>query len=340
MNDTGVKRSRRPQTGELTDTPRDPVLDDLASALVEAGGGQVSAILLYGSHLQASSPDRWSAYDFVVLVEAYGPFYRALRSKGFLKRAAWVVTGLSHVLPPNLIAFDPGRSDQALAKCAVFKDSHFRRALSVHAPDHFLKGRAAQRVALVWAKAPEVQDWVRKGLAEARGDIPRWVRPYLRKGFDERTFAETMLRVSYRAEIRPEHPDRVRQVFLAQEPVLMEVARRSLATAEETGLVRREGKGYRYVDPPGPLARMGRSTYFVWSKVRATARWAKYIFTFDGWLDYIVRKLERRAGMKMELSHRERRWPLLFLWPKVFKVLRVLRRADPARPPENGKDHP
>lgn len=340
MSDTGVWRSARPEAGELSEPPRDPVLEHLASALAEAGGGQVSAILLYGSHLQASAPDRWSAYDFIVVVEAYRPFYRSLRAAGYLRRPAWLVTGLSHVLPPNLIAFDPGRSDEAIAKCAVFTDSHFRRALSFHAPDHFLKGRVAQRIALAWAKAPEVEAWVRKALAEARGDVPRWVRPYLPPVFDEETFAETMLQVSYGAEIRPEHPDRVSQVFRAQKPALMEVARTSLAAAEEMGFVHREGGGWAYADPAGPLARLGRSTYFVWSKVRATARWAKYVFTFDEWLDYIGRKLERRAGMKIEISERERRWPLLFLWPKVFRVLRMLRRRPPPVSSENRKQHP
>lgn len=338
MSDPGVKRSRCPHAGELTQTPRDPVLEHLASVLAGAGGGQVMVILLYGSHLQASAPDRWSAYDFVVVVEGYGAFYRSLRAAGFLSRPAWLLTALSYVLPPNVIAFDPGRPDGAIAKCAVYKASHFRRALSIRAPDHFLKGRVAQRIALAWCRGSETEVWVKDAVAKARGDIPRWVRPYLPSGFDLERFAESMLQVSYRAEIRPEHPDRVKQVFQAQRTALMEVARSSLAAAEEMGFVHLEAGEYRYVDPPGRLARLGRSGYFVWSKVRATARWAKYIFTFDDWLDYIGKKLERRAGMTIEVSERERRWPLLFLWPKVFRVLRMLYRSRRPDPSDSGTE--
>jgi hypothetical protein len=62
--------------------------------------------------------------------------------------------------------------------------------------------------------------------------------------------------------------------------------------------------------------------YFVRSKFRATLRWAKHMVTFEGWLDYILRKVRRHGGGEIELTERERRLPLLFLWPRLFKYLR------------------
>jgi hypothetical protein len=53
------------------------------------------------------------------------------------------------------------------------------------------------------------------------------------------------------------------------------------------------------------------------------------MITFNDWQTYIVRKVERRTGMSVELTPAERRWPLLLLWPKVFKVLREGRGMDP-----------
>jgi hypothetical protein len=311
----------------LVPPPQDPVLRELAAALAEHGGGFAGAILLYGSHLQASRPDRWSAYDFIVVVDAYGPFYRSLFGKGLLRRAPRVLTILSYLLPPNVIAFNPGRSDGAIAKCAVYRPAHFRRSLGRHASDHFLKGRVAQRVALVWRRDPSDEAAAALALQKAREDIPRWVRPYLSGPFGVERFAETMLRVSYAAEIRPERPDRVYQVFNSQKEALVEVARASLRSASQAGAVIEDGGAYRWVHPPGKGARLRSSAYFTWSKVRATARWAKYVFTFDDWLDYILRKVERRGGFKVEVKKSERRWPLLLLWPKVFRVLRSVRRT-------------
>ena len=46
------------------------------------------------------------------------------------------------------------------------------------------------------------------------------------------------------------------------------------------------------------------------------------MLTFENWLPYLVRKVERRTGMRVELTPLERRLPLIFLWPRLFRVLR------------------
>jgi len=48
--------------------------------------------------------------------------------------------------------------------------------------------------------------------------------------------------------------------------------------------------------------------------------------TFEGWLDYIARKASRHRGEPIELTGRERRWPLVFLWGRVFRYLRTKNR--------------
>jgi len=87
------------------------------------------------------------------------------------------------------------------------------------------------------------------------------------------------------------------------------------------GGLTREGMRYRDPQPPGALTRALARAWFGWSKARATLRWAKYVALYDDWLDYVVRKVERRSGVTLELTPRERRWPLLFLWPKLFRFL-------------------
>jgi hypothetical protein len=62
--------------------------------------------------------------------------------------------------------------------------------------------------------------------------------------------------------------------------------------------------------------------YFARSKFRATARWLKYVVTFEGWLEYIVRKAERHTGESVVLSPWERRLPVPFLLPRVVRHLR------------------
>jgi hypothetical protein len=314
----------------LVPPPKDPRLAETVRALAEAGGDSVAAILLYGSHVQASSPDRWSAYDFLLVTDSYARFFKRLVAGGHHSRPWWLLTFLSHILPPNIISFDTGNPHQPPAKCAVLTPRELRRALRPRSPDHFIKGRVVQKLALVWKRGPAEEKMVVKALRQARAGITRWVRPFLTGSFGEEEFAEKMLRVSYRGEIRPESPDRVVQVFQSQKETLVGIGREALEIAVEKGRVLEENGRYRWRHPAGRAVWAFYTMYFAVSKARATARWFKYMITFEGWLEYIQRKIERRAGMEVEIDERERRWPLIFLWPKLFLVLRNLkdRRKD------------
>lgn len=321
----------------LVPTPDDPRLRETVEALANAGGESVATILLYGSRVQASSPDRWSAYDFILVTDSYSRFFKKMVAGGRHSRPVWILTALSHILPPNIISFDMGRSDQPPAKCMVVNPRHLRRALKPLSPDHFLKGRVVQKLALVWVRGPTEEKTVISALRDARKGIVRWVRPFLPGSFDLEGFAETMLRVSYRGEIRPESPKRVGQVFQAQKDTLVGIARESLEAAEKRGEVILESGTYRWARPPGKGVWGFYTVYFGISKARAVARWFKYMITFDGWLDYVLRKTERRLGFEVKINERERRWPLIFLWPKLFLVLRALKNSGLPSPPENEK---
>jgi hypothetical protein len=61
--------------------------------------------------------------------------------------------------------------------------------------------------------------------------------------------------------------------------------------------------------------------YFRRSKRRSTLRWAKHVVLYEDWLTYLVRKIERRSGMRVELTAWEQRWPLIFIWPRAIRFL-------------------
>ena len=319
--------------------PDDQRLRETVEALARAGGDSVATILLYGSHVQASSPNRWSAYDFLLVTDSYSRFFRRLVAGGHHSRPPWLLTALSHVLAPNVISFDTGRPGEPPAKCAVLNRRHLRRALRPYAPDHFIKGRVVQKLALVWTRGPVEEEMVLSTLRWAREGIVRWVRPFLTGPFTIEEFAERMLRVSYRGEIRPESPDRVAQVYESQKETLVAIAAEALAAAEERGEIVEGAGTFRWTHPPSRSSWVFYTLYFMTSKARATARWFKYMITFEGWLDYIQRKIERRAGFEVEIVERERRWPLIFLWPKLFLVLRNLKnRGNPGVPTDEIDD--
>ena len=60
--------------------------------------------------------------------------------------------------------------------------------------------------------------------------------------------------------------------------------------------------------------------YFKVSKLRVTLSWLKHVVTFEGWLPYIVRKVERRTGSEINLTLIEKVLPIPCLVPRVLYV--------------------
>jgi len=294
----------------------------LAEGLVEAGGGSVRAVILYGSHLLNASPGSFSAYDFVVLVDDYSRFYREMKGAHELHRPTWIMSALSKILAPNVIAFTPDDGRHGIAKCLIVRKDHFERALGPEPSDHFLLGRMVQKVALVWAASPEDEAWVETRLDGARSRVLDWVGPYLERSFDAEAVGRRLLEVCYGAELRPEASNRSEAVFEAQRDHFRDRLAPALEQGAASGLLERDGKAFRFRTPPPPAARRRWRRHFLVSKVRSTTRWFKHIVTFDNWLPYIARKVERRTGIPVELTPWERRAPLIFLWPRVIRVLR------------------
>jgi hypothetical protein len=132
------------------------------------------------------------------------------------------------------------------------------------------------------------------------------------------------------SEIRPGPGPRA-EVFASQRAFLEREYARVLAAAAREGRLVGHGASFAYPRPVGILGRSVAQLWFGISRLRATLRWVKYVLTFEGWLDYVAAKAERRTGVAISLSPRERRWPWLLLWPKFFRVMRARGRSSQER---------
>lgn len=303
--------------------PDDPLAaaSTLAAALAEASGGTVRGILLYGSHLHGARPDMHSALDFVVVVSEYRAFYASLHRAGEIHRPVGMMTALARVLPPNVIAFTPDDGARGIAKCLVVDQKDLTVALGPEPRDHFLLGRLVQRVAVIWAPSDEDRAWLEGMLARARGGVLSWVAPYLAGPFDAESLGRRILEVCYKGEVRPEARDRSAVIFDTQREHFREVLTPVLQRGVAEGILAADPHGYRLVSSPGAAEQRRWRGHFRRSKVRATLRWFKHMLTFDNWLPYVQRKVERRLGKRITLTPLERRWPIVFLWPRALRVL-------------------
>lgn len=304
------------------DQPAGPEATALAGHLARAFGPATAALIHYGSHAQQSGTGPDSAWDFFVIVDDYAAAYRALaatRPPGFSpSRAAF----LNRLLPPNVLSVAaPEGGAVRLAKCCVLSLRDLDRACSASPADHFVRARLFQQIQLMWSRDPASRERVTAAVVSVRGGTFGWGRPFLPARFDATTYARTLLEVSYAAEIRPEDDRRVDVLMASQGATIVPVYDALLASLAAREVLVRDAAGYRDPRSPGPLARASARAWFAWSKTRATLRWAKYVALYDDWLEYVVRKVERRSGVAIELTPRERRWPLIFLWPKLLRFL-------------------
>lgn len=301
---------------------------ELAERLVADSGKSVRAVLLYGSRLQKTNPDRHSALDFLVLVNDYRRFYESLSASDELHRPRSVMTALANILPPNVIAYAPNEGTGGIAKCLIVDKRHLARALSADPPDHFLLGRLVQKVGYVWCASEVDQGWLGDRIAEAHAGVLGWMAPYLTEPVDAAGLGRRLLEVCYRGEIRPESKSRADRVFEAQVQHFRVALKPTLERAVEDGIMEEADGRYALAAPVPPAQRRRWRWHFIRSKTRTTLRWFKHVVTFANWLPYVLRKVERHTGRSIQLTTIERKLPLIFLWPRAIHVLLTLPRRE------------
>jgi hypothetical protein len=295
-----------------------------AAEIARLAGGEVDSCVFFGSRKTRPTPDPWSAYDLFVVVRSYEAFYVALRRAGAVRGRPGLLALLNRVMPPNQLFLWPEAEGRRLhAKCAVISARDLRRETSASRRDHFCVARLFQPAEVAYARGDPERAAAVEAILGAQRATFGWVAPSLTAEFGAEEYGRTLLRVSMASEIRPEPPGRADQLFEAQREYHHEVQQRFLEELAESGRLERVAAGrFRLRAPVSPGRRLAVRGYFAWSKLRATARWLKYVVTVEGWLDYIVHKAERHSGRPVELRESERRLPLLLLWPRVVRYLR------------------
>lgn len=313
------------------DNPPGQDATTLAAMLARSFGAGTVAIIHYGSHAQHSDARRESAFDFFVIVDRYGDAYDSLARTAGTRFTPRTASLLNHVLPPNVVAVtDTSHVPPLAAKCAVLSLADLRRECSLHARDHFVRGRLFQYVQLAWTRDADARTMVTDAIIDARVGSFTWGLASLPPTFNAEQYFRALLERSFSGEIRPEAGGRIDALLGAQRDVVLRVYDALLQQLARERILVKSGNVYQLTQPIRALQKLRTNWYFRVSKVRATAQWAKYIVTYDNWLDYVLRKIARRSGVTIELTARERQWPLIFLWPKAIQYLRSRpqRRSD------------
>ena len=294
--------------------PASPAIHALADRLLADHADAIEAILFYGSCLRTGQ-DRGGLVDLYVLVDRY----RAIEPRSLL-------AALNKLLPPNVFYIEvPFENRVVRAKYAVLSLKDFRAGASrwFHS---YIWGRFAQPVGLIYARDAQCADYVQSALAQAVLSFVERVVPRVPNPFTARDLWQQGWALSYRAELRAERPEKLIGLYEAAPLYYEQLTRAALSRLSFPIDTQKENGTYHYTASIPNRIRRGSQldwTIRFWQgKLLSVLRLLKGLLTFRGGIDYILWKIERHSGVKVEVPLQLKRYPLLATCVVFWKLYR------------------
>ena len=280
-------------------------------------GQAVQGILLYGSCLRAGT-DQNGLVDCYVLVDRYAAVYSS----------TWQAL-LNAWLPPNVFY---GEVDvdghQVRMKYAVLSLEDFERSVDTKWFHSYFWGRFAQPTAVMACPSQAMRERVISGLGNAVLTFLGNVVPKMLQQFSAKDVWSTGLALSYGAELRAESTGRINTLWENNQAYYEQVAHAAFSAhfpkvkvIQSHGLTMYEIKYSRWDCTKNRIAWIVRT---VQGKFLSILRLMKAAFTFQGGADYLIWKIERHSGVKIELTPAQRRHPI---WAGLTTFWRLYRQG-------------
>lgn len=277
-------------------------------AVQERFGDSLCAVLIYGSYLRGK---RDTVLDFYALLDDY--------------RSMPVWQGvLCRLLPPNVYDLVVGTGPEAIhAKCAGLRLRRFESAVE-HDFHSYFWARFAQPSLLLYCRDEPTRLRVARALVNATTHFLRRVLPTLPKQTTTREIWTRGLELTYMAELRAEREGHANGLVDANLKYLQTLTQ-LLAEAEQIPLQTGATHGVWDNQSSAFQRRLNPTSWWLrrlQGKSLSLARIAKAATMFDAPLDYLLWKIERHSGIHVEANARQRRLPLIFAWPLLWRLYR------------------
>lgn len=294
---------------ELQTPVPEPVVAMAAQLAARAGGAAV-AVLYYGSTLRTNALE--GMLDFYVLLD---------------RTAAWPGSRLAafanRLLPPNVGYVEGNYGGTALrAKFALVSMRQFERRVAGESLDTTMWARFCQPCRCVWQRSNEDALRVTAAVRSATITAAGWAAALGPARGTAADFWAALFARTYVTELRVETGDRSRGIVAADAQRYDAL----LPRAWNAGGLDFDLLPGGLLQPALDAATRGRllrqwARRQRWGKPLNILRLCKAAFTFDGGADYVVWKIERHRGVRLELSPWQRRFPLLAA-PGIYWQLR------------------
>jgi hypothetical protein len=288
-------------------------LHALTEALMARFGAGIAAILFYGSCLRTRTTDE-GLVDLYILVDHYQDIHASRLSQ-------WA----NALLPPTVFLFmaTDAAGKTLRAKCAILSVSDFEQGTHRWFQS-YLWARFAQPSRLVFSRTAPTQLRMERAVYRAALRMITEAVPLQAPRFNSDTFWTRALSFTYGTELRPENSAR---------PALITQQNQAYLAALLNAAARAPDVGYAgsltdelYINHSTAAQQQRQARRWRLRRVQGRAlnlvRLIKSLFTVKGGVDYAIWKLERHWGEPLEQPERLRRYPLVFCWPLLWKLLK------------------
>ena len=269
---------------------------DIAETHASAQGSHVLGFLYYGSSLR-DVDDASKMLDFYVIVDSYKTVHKGRPIRQIINR----------YLPPVVYYYEREDADGTLTTCkySLISLPEFERRCGRSAFLSIIWGRFSQPSLLYFPKDKMIENKILTARANAVLHVARSTEGL----FDHApTFIEFWargFRESYRTELRPESSEgRSREI----------VAKYSDRYEKLMQTIYGEPNGEAYALPTASSRSKAKRQWFLRRLIGRPITAIRVLCsaaTFDGGLDYVLRKIERHSGVTLEPSPFQRKHPVL-----------------------------
>ncbi len=272
------------------------------------------SVILYGSCLHPSTRKPSSSPDFYIILDSY------IRVLPNIFHSI-----LNYILPPNVYYIQLKRGEDLIeAKYNTITLKDLQRETTLSAGSLFTLGRFGKRLGLIYIKSGYENEII-NCIYNAMLTNAFLTLGIVRDEFTLEEFIISLLGLSYAGEVRVERDTKIRELFDAFGDFYRFVYSRILSEFEvHIKAVIKKDDHYRLnlSEEEMQIRREHTQRFIQRSRRLSVLRWPKSIYTFGNYVDYLILKVERSKGIKIELSPLERRFPLIFGWRHFFKLLR------------------
>ncbi|WNM60374.1 hypothetical protein [Candidatus Nitrospira neomarina] len=285
--------------------------------LAKKYGQAVQGILLYGSCLRAGT-DQDGLVDCYVIVDQYASVYPSI----------WLAL-LNRWLPPNVFYGEVNLEGRIVRmKYAVLSLEDFERSVTPKWFHSYFWGRFAQPTAVMACPSQAMNQRIILGLGRAVLTFLGNVVPRMPQQFSAKDIWSIGLALSYGAELRAESKGRIATLWDSNHAYYEQVAHATflghfpkIKVNQRDDITMYEMNYSRWEYIKNRLAWAVRK---VQGKMLSVLRLMKAAFTFQGGADYLIWKIERHSGVKIELTPAQRRHPI---WAGLTTFWRLYRQG-------------